>query len=213
MGDHTTMAREILGLLEANQLMPSSALLAGRPSGRSVLVDLRNKGYIVAKRGRGYCLTVSGAHVLRSWTLQERISKLELSVSTLTETVRELLPMAADPTVSAAEIHAGMMDLDPVDRELYDRLRMARNNMAAALGISEYQLGQNRALRMLADMQSRAFPKLLDGARIVGIVPGMTEKTWGRIGQTYLAVMERWVGEQSRRRRGGMVLQEWEVPA
>lgn len=155
-----------------------------------------------ALRGRGYMLTPSSENAV----LRRRLGALEGEVAILVEKVDSLLPLAADASTTAIDIQAAMMDLDPVERDLYDRLRLARNAMAEALGISSYQLGQNRALRMLADMRT-ADPEL-----IVGIVPGMTPKTWARIGQTYVAVIERFLAQQRAISASGPTSRNYEIP-
>lgn len=196
---------QVLGLLYA-ALSPLSVAdltrLTEAPEAevRSSLELLRGIGSAEVSPGRGWVPTLAGREAASGDSLEARVRDLELEVSSLVELVRGLLPRAADPTVTAVEIEAQMLDLDPVDRELYDRLRVARNALARALGISPYQLGQNRALRMIADMQSRALagaaPRALDAADLVDQVPGMTPKTWGRVGSIYLAVLDRWARQR-----------------
>lgn len=215
--DSSSIDREVLGLVEAaGRPLPTARLLTCSEMVDPRQVGLRVKqlvasGFLVGVPGRGMDLTPKGRSFLLRLLLEERVATLELAVSTLQEQV-ELIPSAAEPGVTAAEISAAMMDLDPVDRELYDRLRMIRNAVAAALAISSYQLGQNRSLRMLADMQSRQPEQPLGAEQIIGVVPGMTPKTWDRVGQSYLAVLDRWCAQQRVVRSRGSGVQPYEVP-
>lgn len=204
-------------LCEAEAPLTSSALCGLHPSRppaetKGLLAGLKQDGLVEVSRGRGFAPTEAGRQALARLQTEGRIEELELRISTLEE-ISSLIPRAADPTVTAAELQAAMMDLDPVDRELYDRLRAARNAVASALGISPYQLGQNRALRMLTDMQVRQPTQALSEEDVVGIVPGMTPKTWGRVGQTLQAVCSSWVTQQQRLSQSDSHrLRHWEIP-